>query len=143
MFAVGLRLGTPMVMVERVRVEHARSFPLWDRTGTDDAQLMGRLKTAAPRVGGLAPRVGLAPKLAETFYQSTAWKAMKARLARERGRRCQEPGCQTPHDRVILDHIHERKDGGADLDPSNLQWLCFTHHERKTAASRRARSRGR
>ncbi|WP_423804552.1 HNH endonuclease [Novosphingobium lindaniclasticum] len=42
----------------------------------------------------------------------------------------------------MLDHKQERKDGGADLDPANLEWLCQPHHNRKTAEARARRARG-
>jgi 5-methylcytosine-specific restriction endonuclease McrA len=43
---------------------------------------------------------------------------------------------------VIADHIVERKDGGADLDPNNIELLCHAHHQKKTALARARRARG-
>src|SRR3546814_12938506 len=103
---------------------------------------MGKLKTLAPLVAGLAPRVKAAPKVAEQFYSSREWRSLVASIKRERGDRCERPGCTTPTQRVIADHIVERKDGGADLDAGNIELLCFTHHQRKTAEAR-ARHSGR
>ena len=37
---------------------------------------------------------------------------------------------------MFADHIVERKDGGADLDPRNGQCLCGRHHTMKTAQTR-------
>ncbi|MER8387296.1 HNH endonuclease [Mesorhizobium sp. M1380] len=54
----------------------------------------------------------------------------------ENGRRCIKAA---PHDRLIADHIVERKDGGAPLDPANGQCLCGRHHTLKTAAARAER----
>ena len=102
---------------------------------------MGKLRAAAPRIGLMTPTVKMAPKVAETFYQSPAWRQLVARIKRERGYRCQRPGCGST-ERVIADHIVERKDGGAELDPRNIELLCFAHHEAKTAAARKARARG-
>lgn len=102
---------------------------------------MGKLRCAEPRVGGLKPRVGLAPKQAEPFYQSTAWRELVRSIRRKRGNRCQRPGCSST-DRIIADHIVERRDGGAELEERNIELLCFTHHEQKTAAARRTRARG-
>src|SRR3546814_20236885 len=74
-----------------------------------------------------------APNVAEQFYSSREWRSLVASIKRERGDRCERPGCTTPTQRVIADHIVERKDGGADLDAGNIELLCFTHHQRKTA----------
>lgn len=41
--------------------------------------------------------------------------------------------------RLFADHIVERKDGGAPLDPRNGQCLCGSHHTLKTAAERAKR----
>jgi 5-methylcytosine-specific restriction protein A len=89
----------------------------------------------------LAPRIAVPAKVAEGFYQSKAWRALVASIKRERGNRCQRLGCRSTH-RIIADHVVERKDGGADLDRNNIELLCFAHHQAKTAAARRARSRG-
>ena len=99
---------------------------------------MGRLTNIGPLIGGLAPKVKLAPKIADTFYQSKAWRGLASRIKRERGRRCARCGSTY---RVIADHIVERRDGGAELDPSNIELLCFTHHQRKTADARKRRAR--
>lgn len=103
---------------------------------------MAKLTSLGSRIGTLPPRLAAAPKVADPFYQSAEWRAKRAKLARTRGRKCEEPGCETPYDRVILDHVVERKDGGADLDEGNLKWRCFAHHQRKTAKARGMRSRG-
>ncbi|WP_407026450.1 HNH endonuclease [Agrobacterium rosae] len=60
-------------------------------------------------------------------------------LKRTRGNRCQR--CRASG-RIIGDHIHERKDGGADLDPSNIELLCRPCHNTKTAKARAARAAG-
>jgi hypothetical protein len=91
------------------------------------------------RLGGLAPKVSAMPKVAESFYQSTEWRRLIASIKRERGNWCERCGSTV---RVIGDHIVERKDGGADLDPSNVELLCAKHHATKTAAARARRARG-
>ncbi len=53
----------------------------------------------------------------------------------EGGKRCE---VRSPA-RLFADHIVERRDGGALLDPMNGRCLCGSHHTRKTAASRAAR----
>ena len=105
--------------------------------------LMGRLKALGSRVGSMPAKVRAAPKQVESFYSSAAWKNLVADIKAMRGARCERAGCPTPTKRVIADHIVERKDGGADLDPSNIELLCFDHHQQKTAAARAARAQGR
>lgn len=100
---------------------------------------MGRLTAMKPRLGSAAPRIRLAPKVADTFYQSKEWARAKAAKRREGRVWCARCGSK---DRLILDHIRERRDGGDDLDPRNLEWLCHAHHQAKTAAARAARAKG-
>ncbi|MGC4252446.1 MAG: HNH endonuclease signature motif containing protein [Sphingobium sp.] len=102
---------------------------------------MGKLKSLGSRVGAMPGRVRAAPKVAEGFYSSAAWRGLVADrkrdpdylLARQRAKR---------GERLILDHKVERKDGGADLDPANTEWLTFSEHQRKTAEARARRARG-
>lgn len=101
--------------------------------------MMGKLKNIAPRIGGLGARVKPPAKIADPFYLSREWRSLVAKIKRERGNWCERCGSG---DRVIADHIIERRDGGADLDPSNVELLCFTHHQRKTAQARARRARG-
>ncbi|MER8762879.1 HNH endonuclease signature motif containing protein [Mesorhizobium sp. M0968] len=54
----------------------------------------------------------------------------------ENGRRCIKAA---PHDRLIADHIVERKDGGAALDVANGQCLCVQHNTLKGIRARAAR----
>ena len=102
--------------------------------------IMGKLKALGSRLGGMPAKVKAAPKVAEGFYSSPEWRGLVADIKRGRGARCERPGCPTPTHRIIADHIVERKDGGADLDASNVELLCFTHHQQKTAAARAARA---
>jgi 5-methylcytosine-specific restriction protein A len=91
------------------------------------------------RLGRLPVKVSAMPKVAEGFYQSREWRQLVARIKRERGNWCERCGSTN---RVIGDHIVERKDGGADLDQSNVELLCAKHHAAKTAAARARRARG-
>jgi 5-methylcytosine-specific restriction endonuclease McrA len=92
----------------------------------------------------LQPRVGFAnlrtaappPKAADRFYSSPAWIALRDRVRREAGGRCQVPGCGRAERRMFVDHIVELKDGGARLSRSNVWLLCGSHHSAKTAAKR-------
>lgn len=102
---------------------------------------MAGLKTMPARLGRQPSRVRAPVKVAEPFYQSAAWQRLKARrrldpdyfaaLARAKS-----------GERLILDHKHERKDGGADLDPENTEWLTMSEHAAKTAKARARRARG-
>lgn len=104
---------------------------------------MGRLTALPNRLSGLPARVRAMPKEAEGFYTSRAWrKLVEMRkldadyfAARARARK---DGSK----RVILDHVVERKDGGADLDPANTQWLTFGEHQVKTAQAKARRAAG-
>lgn len=100
---------------------------------------MGKLKAMDSRLAPMPTTIKAAPKLAESFYQSGAWRSLVARLKRERGNWCQRCGST---ERVIADHIVERKDGGADLDETNIELLCHRHHQQKTAQARARRARG-
>lgn len=106
------------------------------------ALFMGKLKSIGSRLGALPAKVKAAPKVAEGFYQSGAWRELVKDIKRVRGNRCERVGCTTPTNRVIADHIVERKDGGADLDAGNIELLCAGHHAQKTAKARAARARG-
>ncbi|TJV51144.1 MAG: HNH endonuclease [Mesorhizobium sp.] len=54
----------------------------------------------------------------------------------EDGRRCTK---SAPQHRLIADHIKERKDGGAALDPINGQCLCVQHNTLKGIQARAER----
>ena len=67
------------------------------------------------------------------FYQSAQWRAVRAAFLR------QHPVCGAceQHGRVVTavvaDHVTPLKDGGARFDTANLQALCVSCHNRKTA----------
>src|SRR4029077_15777408 len=73
------------------------------------------------------------------FYRSGAWK----RLSEDHRKRhplcevCKAKGLTKLVD--LVDHIVELEDGGAALDPSNLQSLCYSCHRSKTDAAAAAR----
>lgn len=78
-------------------------------------------------------------KQAESFYVATQWKQLMAQIIKERGRRCEDPSCKTPHGpwgRVYGDHIVEIKDGGAPLDKANIMLRCSPCHGVKTVGER-------
>lgn len=51
-------------------------------------------------------------------------------------------GCKLcgSHENLRLDHVIERKDGGAAFDPANTQWLCNACNVRKGARAKRRRA---
>lgn len=106
---------------------------------------MARLTQLRGRVGSLSSRVRSLPKVAERFYQSAEWKAYrKAHAAWTRatlgGLWCCVCGSAK---RLILDHVIERKDGGADFPPyDGARWYCTGCHNSKTAAARAKRAGG-
>lgn len=105
---------------------------------------MAKLKAMPPRLAGLPPRVAAMPKVAERFYLDPEWKAYRERhrrwtIQRQGGVWCVKCGST---ERLILDHEHERKDGGADFPPfDQAHWHCGPCHNRKTAAARAKRAR--
>ena len=82
-------------------------------------------------------------KKVDSFYTSPEWRALMDSIIRARGRRCEdvEHDTATPRTgvRIFGDHIVERRDGGAPLDPANVLLRCGSCHTRKTAEMRRHR----
>lgn len=72
----------------------------------------------------------------QAFYNSKAWKKVRrAQFDHEPlCRECRKQGRLVPAEDV--DHIIQLEDGGAPLDPENLQSLCHSHHSEKTARDR-------
>ncbi|MBX7496774.1 HNH endonuclease [Qipengyuania sp. 6B39] len=97
---------------------------------------MARLKGLGPRVATLGPRVRALPKVADRFYASPEWRSLVKAIKAERGAWCER--CGSTH-RLIGDHKVERRDGGADLDPANVELLCQACHNAKTAEARAKR----
>jgi 5-methylcytosine-specific restriction protein A len=99
---------------------------------------MGRLKALPSRLSRPAPRLAQPAKTADPFYLSSEWKALKARRKLDpdyyAALRRAKPG-----EWVVLDHVRERRDGGADLDPKNTEWLTSSEHNAKTARERTKR----
>lgn len=98
---------------------------------------MSRLMQAPSRVAGAPARIQYAPKVAIAFYSSSEWKALRS--ARMKDPDYREAIRRADGGRVILDHKHEIKDGGAPLDPRNTQWLTMAEHTAKTEAAKAAR----
>ncbi len=100
---------------------------------------MGRLTASKGRLTPAAARLTVPKKTAELFYKSPEWRALVRDIKAQRGRWCGRCGSG---DRVAGDHIRERKDGGAELDPANIELLCHRCHMRKTAQARALRVGG-
>ena len=67
------------------------------------------------------------------FYQSKDWRVLRAAVLRD-GPLC--VACQAKGLLVaatVVDHVVPLKDGGARFDRANLQPLCVSCHNRKTA----------
>ena len=83
-----------------------------------------------------------APKRAD-FDRGSDHKAWRLEVLKRAHWRCQWPGCEVQGgpggNQLIADHVHERRDGGAALDPSNGQALCRQHHALKTVQERARR----
>ena len=102
--------------------------------------MVSKLKASKPRLGGMAPRLRAAPKLVEAFYSSPEWRRLVERRKRDGDYFAALARRKDRSERVILDHIVERRDGGADLDPANTQWLTNSEHQAKTAQAKAARA---
>jgi 5-methylcytosine-specific restriction endonuclease McrA len=97
------------------------------------------LKAVRPRLSAAPPRLAPAPKTADPFYLSIEWRRLVAAIKRQRGAWCQRCGSG---ERVLGDHIVERKDGGAELAANNIELLCQRCHQAKTAKARAERALG-
>lgn len=99
---------------------------------------MAKLRMLQPRVATLdLRRVKPPPKQADAELLTNQWKAMRDRVRSEARGMCQAPGCTKPG--RYVDHIKERRDGGAVLDRANLWLLCPSHHQFKTNDERAKR----
>jgi 5-methylcytosine-specific restriction protein A len=99
--------------------------------------MTNQLRTLKPRVGLANLQTAAAPaKTADKFYSSLEWIALRDRVRREAGGRCQAPGCGRIEPRMYVDHRVELNDGGAPLDRRNVWLLCGRCHTTKTVAER-------
>ena len=103
------------------------------------------LKTTQPRLRTIDTRtVKPPPNSADAELQTPEHKAWALQVKRRAGWRCewidngQRCAVAAPA-RLFADHINERRDGGARLDPKNGRCLCGRHHSLKTAAARARR----
>lgn len=77
----------------------------------------------------------------DQFYATRAWRNCRTSYIKHNPLcvSCESFGRIRPG--VDVDHIIERKDGGADYDWANLQTLCKSCHSTKTIAERRKRNK--
>lgn len=101
---------------------------------------MSRLRCVSHGLTVVDARIAALPaKRADSFYLSRPWRDLLARIIAQRGRACEQ--CGRTGCRIFGDHIHELRDGGAPLDPSNIRLLCGSCHSGKTARARADRAR--
>jgi len=79
------------------------------------------------------------PKQVDAELQTPEHQRWRAEVIRRAGGVCQGPNCGRSGVRLFADHIVERQDGGARLDPANGQALCGSCHTAKTARARAVR----
>lgn len=77
-----------------------------------------------------------AEKKRDPFYGTGRWRKVRDRYIKRHPlcEDCLARGITRPA--AMVDHIEEIKDGGAKLDPENLQALCWGCHAVKTADGR-------
>lgn len=103
-----------------------------------------KLQHLPPRLAPPRPRMAPPAKIVDPFYVSREWRELVGLVKAQRGYVCEACGADMRSNRraLIGDHIVERKDGGADLDPLNVQCLCLPCHNRKTARTKAERPAG-
>ncbi len=103
-----------------------------------------RLSKIPPRLGAPPARIGQQGKPVDPFYHAPEWQQLAKARDRAVAYRCE--GCAADFSaepfKLKADHIVAIKDGGAKLDPSNVQVLCPACDNRKRALEIRERGRG-
>jgi hypothetical protein len=100
---------------------------------------MGRLTTLGSRLSRPAPRLAPPPKTADPFYLSSEWKAHRERRKLDPDYYAALSRRRYPGEKLILDHVHERRDGGDDF--GETEWLTLGEHNAKTAKAKARRAR--
>jgi len=87
-------------------------------------------------------------KFKEPIYNSREFRQWRSTVLARAGYQCQAlingRRCTkaAPKYRLFADHVHELKDAGPQFDPLNGQCLCFSCHQFKTLAAKKARMDG-
>lgn len=70
----------------------------------------------------------------QNFYNGKTWRRLRAAVlgASPLCVACESEGLVVPA--TVVDHIRPINEGGAKLDPANLQTLCETCHNSKSAS---------
>lgn len=104
---------------------------------------MARLATLRPALKPVDHRTCAPPaKRADPELQTKAHEVWRKAVLDRAGWRCEscgKRGGRGHNVRLFADHIVERQDGGAALDPANGRCLCGSCHTRKTAQERARR----
>ncbi len=99
-----------------------------------------RIQVLRPRLKAAEFRTVLPPKKTPDPELTTeAHRKWRQDALRRAGYKCEKCGASGNTNRLFADHIKERRDGGALLDPANSMILCGACHTRKTAAARARR----
>jgi len=74
------------------------------------------------------------------FYQSPRWRRLRALILQSEPlcRECKRKGLIT--EAKVLDHILSIRNGGAKLEENNLQPMCHSCHNTKSAKERHGKS---
>ena len=78
-------------------------------------------------------------KEASKFYHSSRWKKVREKVMKRDGGICQK--CGEHRGTMIVDHIKELRDGGNALNADNLEVLCQSCHNTKTAEENMKRNK--
>ena len=76
-------------------------------------------------------------KESAAIYNSTRWRKVRTHILKRDGGICQM--CGRSEKSMIVDHIKEIKDGGEPYSYDNLQTLCKSCHNIKTAKEKQRR----
>lgn len=94
------------------------------------------MKSLPTRIKSLPPRIRRLPSeggAERSHYQSSAHRQWADDVKKRDGFRCVDCGASGKGVRLIADHVHEIKDGGARLDTNNGQTRCAACSNKKTA----------
>lgn len=103
---------------------------------------MAKLRTLRTGMRTLDHRTAVPPpKRADPELQTAAHEAWRKAALDRAGWKCEDCGAQGGRGgvRLYADHIVERSDGGAPLDPNNARIRCGSCHTKKTYRARAIR----